>query len=397
MSTIQLPRKLWEHPDPESTKMAHFMRALERDQGLSFAVRFICGVVAVRNHSSSCTYPRRQTFQDLYEYSVKHRAAFWDFLLKYSCLIYEGRYTTVVDENARMDSIPPWFEGLRLNFAENMLLSAGVNKKRDKEDDKIAVTEVNETGLQSTTHWTWGQLRQRTGRLLQALKAHGVRQGDRVAVVSCNNMNTLLVFLAATALGAIFSSSSTEMGLGGILDRLLQIKPRWVFMEDCALYNGKVISLAEKIKGVITGMRSIQEFKGVVSMPRNSSPSGDVSKIPGAQPLSKFIEKRNGDELEFRRVPFRDPFLIVYSSGTTGAPKCIVHSVGGVLLTTFKEGGLHMEVGPESVLMQYTTTSWIMYLAQVQNLMLGTRLVLYDGSPFLPHTTILLKLVERER
>ena len=337
-----------------------------------------------------------QSFYALHNYSVKQRTNFWEFLLRYSNLIFDGNYQQVVDERARMDSIPRWFEGVRINFAENLLLFHGGSTYR-KEDEKVAITEINEMGLDSITHWTWRDLRERTGRLVQALKANNVRQGDRIAAVSGNNLNTLVVFLATTALGAIFSSTSTDMGIGGVLDRLRQIKPRLVFMDDSALYNGKITNLRGKMQGIIHGIEGVDEFEGIVSMPRNGAEAEDVSDMLRTRTLDSFLGAARGTQLFFTRVAFSDPLLIVYSSGTTGTPKCIVHSVGGVLLNAYKENALHQGMGPGSVTMQYTTTNWIMYLAQVQNLQLGCRLVLFDGSPFLPERTVLLQLAQRER
>ena len=294
-----------------------------------------------------------------------------------------------------MDSLPLWFEGLEVNYTENVLYSRN-GTVEGKEDDKIAITEASESGLQTTKRWTWGQLRQRTGHLLQAMKAHGVGRGDRIAAVSCNNLNTLLIFLATTALGGIFSSSSTDMGVKGILDRLVQVKPKFVFMDDTALYNLKHVDLREKMRSVIDGMASIPEFQGVVAVPHNQVPAKDISGLPKTQLFEDFLSKPKSDTLEFTRVPFGSPFLIVYSSGTTGTPKCIAHSVGAALLNGFKEGHLHHELSSKSVALQYTTTSWIMYLAQVQNLLAGAKVVLYDGSPFLPDAKILLNLSEQE-
>lgn len=351
-----------------------------------------------------------QTYNDMYNYSITHRAAFWDFTWRYFNIIHEGTYTTVVDESARMDSIPHWFQGMRMNFAENILFSPvsvsassgtyttpSVVGKVGKEDGKVAVTEIREGGLEGTRDLTWGELRWRTGRLVQAMKAAGVVKGDRVAVVASNSIDTLLVFLATTALGAIFSSSSTDMGVKGVLDRLTQIKPRWLFMDDYAVYNGKTIDLRGKMAEIVKGMEGVDEFQGVVSQPRFGHRPADVSKVPKAQTLANFLSKAKSDKLEFERIEFRDPFLVVYSSGTTGQPKCIVHSVGGVLLNGFKEGSLHRGFGPDSVALQYTTTGWIMYLAAVQTLLVGSRVLLYDGSPFLPDLKMLIKLVAEHK
>ncbi|CAG8027846.1 unnamed protein product [Penicillium olsonii] len=368
-----IPRKLWEHPDPQSTRMADFQRQLEKATSQKFS-----------------------TFHDMHEYSIQNRSTFWEFCWNYFQLIHEGTYKQVVDESARMDSLPEWFTGVRLNFAENLLFSSG-QTKAGKEDEKIAVSEVREGAAHEVVHLTWGELRRRTGALVQAMKANGVVRGDRIALCASNSIDTLLVFLASTALGAIFSSSSTDMGVKGILDRLLQIKPRWLFMDDSAIYNGKTIDLRPKIQDIVQGMTSVSEFQGVVSQSRFASPA-DVSDIPRTQTWSAYLSKAGGSEkLEFERVAFRDPFLIVYSSGTTGQPKCIVHSVGGVLLNSSKEGNLHSELGADSVALQYTTTGWIMYMSAVQTLLFGARVVLYDGSPFLPDITALVTLAGKEK
>ncbi|KAJ9490315.1 hypothetical protein VN97_g2975 [Penicillium thymicola] len=370
-----LPRKIWEHPAPESTQMGHFQRDLEKSTGRKF-----------------------DSFHEMYLYSVKNRSEFWEFCWKYFQLIHEGSYTKVVDECARMDSVPEWFTGVRLNFAENLLFSRVAGDKTDKEDDKIAVSEVREGAAHEVVHLTWGELRRRTGTLVQAMKAHGVVRGDRIALCAANSIDTLLVFLASTALGAIFSSSSTDMGTKGILDRLLQIKPRWLFMDDLAVYSGKTIDLRPKIGEIVQGMESDTEFEGVIVLPRFSSRPADISSIPRTKTLAEYLAKAGGNEkLEFERVGFRDPFLVVYSSGTTGQPKCIVHSVGGVLLNSMKEGILHTEFGPDSVALQYTTTGWIMYMCAVQTLLFGARVVLYDGSPFIPGITALVDLAAQEK
>ncbi|KAL2001245.1 hypothetical protein VTN02DRAFT_2070 [Thermoascus thermophilus] len=309
-----------------------------------------------------------------------------------------------------MDSIPHWFQGTRMNFAENILFSSvsvsappgthttpSVVGQVGKEDGKVAVTEIREGGLEGTRDLTWGELRWRTGRLVQAMKTAGVVKGDRIAVVASNSIDTLLVFLATTALGAIFSSSSTDMGVKGVLDRLTQIKPRWLFMDDYAVYNGKTIDLRGKMAEIVKGMEGVDGFQGVVSQPRFGHRPADVSKVPKTQTLANFLSQAKSDRLEFERIDFRDPFLVVYSSGTTGQPKCIVHSVGGVLLNGFKEGSLHRGFGPDSVALQYTTTGWIMYLAAIQTLLVGSRVLLYDGSPFLPDLKMLIKLVAEHK
>lgn len=317
--------------------------------------------------------------------------------MKYADLIYSGTYTKVVDENARMDSIPHWFDGVHINFAENILYSRGsrgLTSSRGtegKEDQKIALTEVRE-GCTEIRDVSWGQLRTEVAQLTSAMKAHGVRKGDRIAIVASNSVDSFKVFMAATALGGIFSSSSTDMGTKGILDRLLQIEPKYLFMDDWAVYNGKTVDLRSKMAEAVEGMKSIKGFQGLVSMPRFSEPA-NVTAIPKAILLKDYVSKATSTTPEFAKTAFRDPFMIAYSSGTTGTPKCLVHSIGGALISSAKESKLHAGLGPDSVVLQYTTTGWIMYYSSVVNALIGARIVLYDGSPFQPDITAFVKLI----
>ncbi|KAJ5692516.1 acetoacetyl-CoA synthase [Penicillium macrosclerotiorum] len=376
-----MPRKLWEHPDPESTELTRFKRTLEREKDIKLP-----------------------DYHSLYQWSIANRTAFWRFCWRYFPIVHEGSSDQIMDENARIDSIPDWFPGVRLNWAENALFTASNPGESPsnvtttgKEDNKIAVTEVREDEAEPEVNLTWRELRQRTGRLLQAMKAAGVQRGDRIAVVASNSIDTLTVLLATTALGAIFSSASTDTGVKGILDRLLQIRPRWVFADDFTVYNGKTTDLRPKIAQVIDGMSGIKEFQGIVSMPRFRSQPADIKHIPQARTLADFLAGASSDQLEFTRIGFREPHLIAFSSGTTGDPKCIVHSVGGVLLNNNKEGRLNRSMNANATTLQYTTTGWIMYLSCVSGLIFGAHPILYDGSPFLPDATRLPRLLEKHK
>lgn len=262
-----------------------------------------------------------------------------------------------------------------------------------KEDSKVVATQIREGAAEPAMSITWSQLRQRTGRLLQALKAAGVRKGDRVAIVASNSVDTLVVFLATTALGALFSSASTDTGVKGILDRLLQIRPKFVFFDDASLYNGKHTDLRPKIAEVINGLKESPEFKTLITLPRFQDHPVDVSNLPKTKPLAQLLATAPSDKLEFVRVAFRDPFLVAFSSGTTGKPKPIVHGVGGYILNSNKESRLHRSHGPDSVTLQFTTTGWIMYLSAISGLLYGGTTILYDGSPFLPSPRILIDLL----
>lgn len=375
-----VPRKLWENPNPESTQLYQFSRALEKAHDQKFDDYFA-----------------------LHDFSTSRRSDFWRFCFEYFPLVYTGTCPNpVVDESARMDSIPRWFEGVRLNFAENILFVGDKDgkpvKSPGKEDGKIACTQVREGSfLEPIRQVSWGELRERVGLLSQAMKAHGVRKGDRVALVASTCLDTLTVFLAVTALGGIFSSSSTDMGTKGILDRLTQIRPAWLFMDDIAVYNGKQTDLRTKMKEIVAGMTNISEFKGIVSQARFPDAPADVSAVPKTQTWAQYVSKAASNELIFEQIDWSDPFLIVYSSGTTGQPKCIVHGAGGVILNGHKEARLHRCVDHTSTQLQYTTTGWIMYLGSVQQLLLGARTVMYDGSPFVPDLKNFLKLIGEEK
>jgi acetoacetyl-CoA synthetase len=163
------------------------------------------------------------------------------------------------------------------------------------------------------------------GLLAQAMKAHGVSKGDRVAVVASNSTDTLTVFLAVTTLGGIFSSSSTDMGSQGVLQRLTQIEPKWIFVDDWAVYNGKTLDLKPKMKEIVEGMvkSNAKGFQGVVSMPRFQARPADVGDVPKTMSLAQYLAKAGGNsELPFEKMDFMDPFLIVYSSGMLSTCHC---------------------------------------------------------------------------
>ena len=167
-------------------------------------------------------------------------------------------------------------------------------------------------------------------------------------------------------------------------------------MDDFAIYNGKKVDLRHKMTEIVSGMKDVKEFAGMVSMPRFKQPV-DISTVPKTQTLAEYVSKSSPTAPEFEKTSFRDPFFIAYSSGTTGTPKCIVHSIGGAVLSAAKEGKLHRDMNADSVALQYTTTGWIMYFSSVMNLLAGSRVVLYDGSPFQPDLTTFVKLIGEQK
>ncbi|KAL2844093.1 hypothetical protein BJY01DRAFT_235436 [Aspergillus pseudoustus] len=379
---MDTPRMLWEHPNPQSTEMWRFKQSMAKKSGQEL-----------------------QDYDALHAYSTAHRSDFWLHIFEYFPIVYGGDVPIpCVDEASRIDTIPTWFRGVRLNFAQNILFS-GDSLGRPwispaKADDKIAITEVIEgKAPKQIRHTTWKELRSQVGRASNAMRAHGIQKGDRIAVVASNQLNTLIVFLATTAIGAIFSSSSTDMGVKGILDRLTQIKPTYLFMEDHATYNGRTINLLGKMRQIAIGMRDVAEFKDIICLPRLYGWQGKGGENRPKIVLSweEFLSASRTDKLVFEDTLFSDPFLVVYSSGTTGQPKCIVHSGGAVVISGWKECVLHRSLGPNSIQLQYTTTGWIMYLISVQALLFGARMVMYDGSPLYPNPADLINLLGQLR
>ncbi|GJN75426.1 hypothetical protein PLICBS_009525 [Purpureocillium lilacinum] len=382
MDVNATPRKLWEHPNPKSTSMWRFMQDANRKHGLSL-----------------------KNFHDLYKWSCDNRAIFYEQLWGWQHSIHEGSYTKVVDESIPVSQLPRWFEGVRLNWTENLLWSrgpgdapAGERTTLNKEDSKIALTEVRE-GNTEVRDVTWGELRARVAQMAAAMSARGVKRGDRVVAVAAHALETAVVFLATTWLGAVFSSSSTDMGVSGLLQRTTQIDPKFVFFDDGALYNGKVLDLRDKIRGMVDGMKQCPSFEAIVAIQRFAGKPYDTSSIPSTERLEQFLQAgaRLASPPPIVRVGFQDPMVVYYSSGTTGIPKAIVHGVGTVLMSTQKEGGLHRNLGPDDVHLQYTTTGWVMYLASIAHMVVGGRSILYDGSPFLPGPDVLVRMCEEQR
>ncbi|EGX94852.1 acetoacetyl-CoA synthase [Cordyceps militaris CM01] len=409
MDLETMPRKLWEHPNPKETEMWRFMQSCNDRFGLTMQVR----KPARGSHPNPLPlvltyfcfpFLSHQTFDHLYAWSCTRRADFWGAVWASQRAIHEGSFARVVDEAVPVDGLPRWFDGVRLNFAENYLYrrgwehGPGTRGTRDKEDAKLALTEVREGGADAARDVTWGRLRRDAGCLASAMQARGVRKGDRIVAVGANSYTTLLVFLAATWLGALFSSSSTDMGVNGLLQRTTQIDPKFVFFDDAAVYNGRRIDLRDKMAGMLTGLiAECRSFEAIISMPRfpTAGPTGHLG--PRVEPWASFLAAGDSSPPEFVRVGFQDPMVIYYSSGTTGAPKAIVHGVGPMLLTGYKESILHRRMDPADVVLQYTTTGWIMYMSSVGALIGGAASVLYDGSPLLPDAGVLVRLVARYR
>jgi len=322
-------------------------------------------------------------YETLWRWSIEHREAFWAAVWSF-CDVRASRGWDTVLENG--DAMPgaKWFPGTRLNFAENLL------KWRD---EQVALVFRGEDGRRESL--TYAELYSLVARLAGSLEALGVGPGDRVAGFMPNRIETVAAMLAAASLGAIWSSCSPDFGINGVLDRFGQIGPKVLFTTDGYFYAGKTIDSVERIAGVLEKLEGIEQVV-VVPFVRES---GDavaeaVDRLPGAVAWDDFLSDES--EIRFAQLPFDHPLYIMYSSGTTGVPKCIVHGAGGTLLQHLKEHQLHTDLGRDDALFYFTTCGWMMWNWLVTGLASGAAVVLYDGSPFHPGPEAMWRLAREE-
>jgi acetoacetyl-CoA synthetase len=332
--------------------------------------------VNARHHLQLHDYPA------LHAWSIDQREAFWQAIVDFFEIRFHQAPDAVLVEGSQMPSAR-WFPGATLNFAEHLLR---------RRDDTVAVVALDENGGEEQL--TWSELAAHVAGLQASLKAAGVTQGDRVAACMPNTWQTLVGMLATTSLGAIWSCSSPDFGTQGVIDRFGQIEPKVLITCAGYRYAGKVIDQRPKVNEVLERLPSLQQLI-VLPYARPDASVDDFKTRANVALWDAFYQ--SGGEPQFTGVPFDHPLYILYSSGTTGVPKCIVHGTGGVLLQLVKEHGLHVDLGPEDRLFYYTTCGWMMWNWLVSALAVGSAVVLYDGSPFHPSPERLLDLIDQQR
>ncbi|CVK95413.1 related to acetoacetyl-CoA synthetase [Fusarium mangiferae] len=350
----------WSHPSTQLTQLDAFRRHVNAKYSLDLA-----------------------DYEQLQTWSVDNIEPFYQEIWNLCGFTYSEPPKNIVSDSSTLWPRPEWFTGARLNFTEN-LLAVGLAAH----PDKIAVSACREGGTQ-WKHLTWKQLEQQVAQYACALRHAGIRAGDRVAAVMTNSIEAVLVLLACGAVGAIFSSASPEMGSRGILDRYTQSRPKLLFAETRILYGGKPRDLRRKLETVVKDLREqVAELDNIVI-------SGPVWEDNTLVSLEKFLSVPS-EPLRFEQLPFEFPVYILYSSGTTGPPKCICHSGGGALLKHKIDLMLGMDLGIHSTYYQYTTTGWMMWNVLVGALSLGSKIVLYDGSPLHPKSSQQLRFLEEQ-
>ena len=329
-------------------------------------------------------------YQKLWQWSVDHREAFWSALWEFCDIIAETRGArTGVD----LDKMPgaKFFPDAKLNFAENLLRPG----RRKVDPTSSAIIFQGEDKVSEKI--TWDQLEKAVSRTAQALAKSGVGKGDRVAGIVANAPETIVAMLATTSLGAVWSSCSPDFGVQGILDRFGQIEPKVLFVVDGYYYGGKSLSVIAKAQEVLASLPTV---KSTIILPYLSKvkgePVSDISQLRSAVTYAEFINPYKAVPIKFAQVNFNDPLYIMFSSGTTGVPKCIVHGVGGTLLQQLKEHRLHCNIGPAEKVFYFTTCGWMMWNWLVSALASEATLVLFDGNPFYPSGNALFDLAERE-
>lgn len=351
-----MTKAIWVPPNPKNTRMWQFMQRVSAQQGVQLA-----------------------SYEELHTWSFTHPEPFWKTLCEYFAVDFDTPPHLILNYYDEMTDAQ-WFSGARFNFAEQLL------KRRDENPALICIKEENQQQTLS-----FAQLYSEVAQCAAGLKAIGITAGDKVAALMPNTAQTIIAMLASTSLGAVWSACSPDFGVQGALDRLGQIDPKVLFICDGHQYQGKQHSGEEKIAKLHAALPSLRQM--VICT--NINQQLPISNWDNALYWNDFIKPAS--DCEFVSLPFNHPLYILFSSGTTGKPKCIIHGAGGTLVQHLKELGLHTDLGQQDNLLFYTTCGWMMWNWMVSALALGTTLTLYEGSPAYPTANRMFQIVDEQQ
>jgi acetoacetyl-CoA synthetase len=350
---------LWEPSAAriQRSQLSQFLQQLDRDQQRQF-----------------------DKYADLHRWSVESPEAFWQSVWDF-CDIRASQTSDQVLVDGDQFPGARWFPDARLNFAENLLRNRS---------DKTALVSRLENGRRETI--SYANLYQQVSQLAQALRNAGVGRGDRVAGFMPNTSETVIAMLASASIGAVWSSCSPDFGINGVMDRFGQIQPKVLFACDGYFYGGKTLDSLPRVSRIKAQISSIETLI-IVPVSRTAE---EIPLPEGATLWAETLAAYSPNDIAFEQLPFDHPLYIMYSSGTTGVPKCIVHSAGGSLIQHMKEHRLHTDLGSEDTLFYFSTCGWMMWNWLVSGLACEATLVLYDGSPFYPQPQSLMDMADEE-
>ncbi len=324
--------------------------------------------------------PGLEDYSALYRWSVEKSDQFWHALWEFCGVVSSQPWDRVVDDFHLLPGAR-WFPGARLNFAENLLRY---------HDDRRALVFWNENGFQRSL--TYAELHHEVARVAQSLRDLGVTAGDRIAGFIPNMPEAVIAMLAAASIGAIWSSCSPDFGTQGVVDRFSQIEPKILFVADGYLYEGRRFDSLERLRAVASQLPTLEHIVVIPYLERRPSLAG----LERARLWPELLDRLAPASIPFEQRPFDHPVYILYSSGTTGLPKCIVHSGGGILLQHLKEHVLHCDLRRDDRMLYFTTCGWMMWNWLVSGLAVGCEVLLYDGSPLAPKPKILFDMAQQE-